>query len=237
MEATLTALVQPLVAKMEASSFENWTSSKFDVGGGKGDNDVSTPARAHLPLQKLTEGTKQFHKPLNTTALEHLEPKEHLHDHNKCEDNEEINGGLCYKTCDKLTNGEYPIRTSAFSCCKSRPCGVFNEKTDHFEPCSGFDVNGHDGCPHAPGACLANEELWGGVCYKQCKKLTNNRYPFRSSPITCCKSENLLSCLDPIFSKEEKTSDLFVVGGGSGDHDASTPGLPHKPLLAITESV
>ena len=33
-------------------------------------------------------------------------------------------------------------------------------------------IIGEDGaCPHKPGACLKNEELFLGVCYKQCRLL------------------------------------------------------------------
>merc|ERR1712048_1332573 len=104
---------------------EDWTSAAFDVGGGKGDHDSSTPAHPHWPIQKLT-GAKRLQRSVNTTALKDLEPTEHMHDHNLCEDNEEENGGLCYKTCDELTDGQYPFRTSAFSCCKSKPCNILN---------------------------------------------------------------------------------------------------------------
>jgi len=31
-------------------------SQDFDVGGGAGDNDTSTPSSAHVPMQRFTEG-------------------------------------------------------------------------------------------------------------------------------------------------------------------------------------
>jgi len=35
---------------------------------------------------------------------------------------------LCYKKCDLLTNGEFPHRTTAWSCCKEKRCN-FHEQS------------------------------------------------------------------------------------------------------------
>merc|ERR1712007_66785 len=127
------------------------------------------------------------------------------------------------------------IRVTAFSCCKERPCGVANEKTDSIIPCQGYDVSGRDGCPHLPGACLVDEEYFLGLCYKQCALLSNGTYPHRATPFTCCKDDGL-DCYNP-FGKSAKSSDEFGVAGGSEDHDLATPGRAHGPLVVLTEAV
>merc|ERR1712187_533310 len=157
--------------------------------------------------------------------------EEHMHDGDACEDNEELYGGLCYKKCRELTDGEYPVRTTAFTCCESEPCGFVNqvEKGSLIEPCTGYDVNGHGGCAHAPGAYLLDEELWLGLCYKKCADLTENEYPYRSSPVNCCKVAAESDFLPNPFGSNDlvKTSDLFDVAGGSGDGHRSTPSRVH----------
>jgi hypothetical protein len=163
-----------------------------------------------------------------------LTPAENLHDGNVCADNEEELGGLCYKKCSVLTSGEAPIRTSPWTCCENHPCGLTNQRgsVGHTVLCKGFDVSGTDTCPHKPGACLNNEEMYLGVCYKRCSILTKDEYPNRVAPATCCKA-NGITCLD--FLYHLKTRPDFAVGGGKGDHDASTPALPHAPQTRLTE--
>lgn len=214
---------------------EYLTSVAFDVGGGGDDTDASTPAYAHRPLPKLTEGKTHVPRSSHSAALEELKPQEEMHDGNTCEDNEEIHRSLCYKRCSLLTNGKYPIRNGPFKCCQSRPCGLANQLISGapVAPCQAFDVNGHGGCPHAPGACLTDEEYWLGVCYKKCSILTEDAYPHRSSHIACCKSANVRHCAPP--SDNVKVSDLFGVGGGSGDGHLSTPARVHRPMPALTE--
>jgi hypothetical protein len=170
----------------------------------------------------------------NTTASAGLEPNENLHDGNACADNEEELGGLCYKKCSILTSGEAPIRTSPWTCCEHHPCGLTNQRGNvgHTVLCKGYDVSGTDTCPHKPGACLNNEELFLGVCYKRCSILTEDEYPNRIGPASCCKA-NGISCLDFIY--HDKTNISFAVGGGKGDHDKSTPALPHAPQVRLTE--
>jgi hypothetical protein len=74
-----------------------------------------------------------------------------------CDANEEEFMGLCYKTCDTLSDHEYPRRVGANSCCKPAPATclnvVFNVKTEGMG-CMGYGVGGaleqgHQ-CPHAP---------------------------------------------------------------------------------------
>merc|ERR1719210_3160615 len=75
-----------------------------------------------------------------------LTPNEDLEDGNECMRDEELfSDALCYKKCSLLTGGEFPIRTSAFTCCKKHPCKWHNTRHD-FGLCSGFDVaGGNDG--------------------------------------------------------------------------------------------
>jgi len=219
----------------------DWTSGAFNTGGGKGDDDPSTPSFAHAPMKQLTEAKqkKQHHESLpeilNETGDE-LRPKEHMHDGNTCEDNEEIYAGLCYNKCDILTDGLYPIRTTAFSCCRSHPCGLTNQKLVSEAPCHGYDVNGDGGCPHRPGACLTDEEMFLGLCYGKCSLLTNGTFNNRAGPATCCKEKGELNCLNP-FSGNSKLSVFFDVAGGKGDNSSATPGRVHGPLEIVTEEV
>jgi len=212
---------------------EDWTSASFNVGGGKGDNDTFTPTNVHVPLQKLTEGTRLDH--IDVTG-KNLKPKEHMHNGNQCPDGEELHAALCYKTCSSLTNGRYPIRTTAFSCCAKEPCGLFNQEMDGMTPCEGYDVNAQSGCPHSPGACLENEELFLDVCYEKCSTLTEGKFPIRASPMNCCKEEDY-ECLNPFAKKDESESSYsFDISGGTADRDPVTPGSIHGPLKVLTEA-
>lgn len=163
-----------------------------------------------------------------------LAPYEHLHDGNLCEDDEELSGGLCYKTCKELTDGQYPARGSPFSCCTEHPCSFNNQKIE-LEPCHGFDVGGNNaggGCPHLPGACLTDEELHLGRCYKKCSLLTENIYPYRIAAETCCKVKGI-ACLDLFLTK---TNLGYGIGGGDGSNKDSPSGA-HFPLSHLTEVV
>merc|ERR1711879_631306 len=84
-----------------------------------------------------------------------LMPDEERHDGNVCEDSEELHAGLCYKRCSNLTNDEYPVRCSAFSCGKANPCFPDHEHAPSLIPGTGYDVNGQGGLPHRPGGCLS----------------------------------------------------------------------------------
>lgn len=182
------------------------------------------------------EGLKQ--QALTLVGLDGLQLRRRnsLHDGNPCPDDEEEHGGLCYQTCNKLTNGRYPIRTTAFSCCMKEPCSFFNSKfTNPLKICQGYDVGGHDkyGCPHSPGDCLLNEEFHMGLCFKQCAVLTDNEYPYRSSATTCCKQNAYLPCLE----MENLWSDAnFTVGGGFGDEVLEEQaGQVHPPIAELAE--
>jgi hypothetical protein len=158
-----------------------------------------------------------------------------MHNGNKCPDGEELHAGLCYKTCSSLTQGAFPIRTTAFSCCESRPCGLSNQDASGITPCEGYDVNAQGGCPHSPGVCLENEELFLDVCYEKCSTLTDGKFPHRASPMTCCKEEDY-DCLNPWAEKDESESSYsFDISGGNADQDPVTPGSIHGPIKALTE--
>lgn len=164
-------------------------------------------------------------------------PVEIQNDHNLCGDDEEEFAGLCYKTCEMLTNRVAPIRTSSFSCCKGRPCDLTNQ-IFNVRPCAGFDVggsiNGENGeCPHTEGTCLTTEEMLLGVCYEKCSILTNNQYPLRVAATTCCKATTVFGCLNPMNLKTNIFK--FAVGGGKQDGSAATPAGPHGPMKELTE--
>jgi len=179
----------------------------------------------------------------NTTAVRlaglhgdgaHGGPTMNRHDGNVCADDEELLDNLCYKRCSDLTEGAFPIRTTAFSCCEARPCGVFNQKVS-LKVCGGFDVAGGSrgsACPHVPGACLEDEELHLGRCYKKCSILTDFQFPFRIAAATCCKIDSKVMCADaPLV----RTSPSYNVGGVSNRSDPEAPTEPHWPIPALTE--
>lgn len=226
--------------------FNDVTGAKYDVGGGAGDNDRMTPAHAHPPLLSVVEGKGQLKvskQPAPTFGTqvrrpqEHLKPEEKLRDGNKCDDSEEEYGGLCYAKCSILTHGSYPFRGTAFSCCKASNCraNVFKMKVASIIPCHGYDVSlrgdGSTRCPHGEGACLDDEEMFMGECYEKCSILTNSKASHRVGAASCCSSEGF-DCMNPF---NDVTARRFDVGGGKGDHDVSTPALPHGPLVSLTE--
>lgn len=162
-----------------------------------------------------------------------LAPRASMHDGNICGDDEEIMNELCYKKCGTLTFGEYPVRTSAWTCCKRHPCTYANTK-HNMGMCSGFDIagdsQGDNACPHLPGACLVNEELYMGMCYKKCSGMVPD-FPNRAGVGTCCKTTGF-KCTLPEYGT---TSSGFAVGGGDGT-SASQHVKPHLPLAELTES-
>jgi len=171
-------------------------------------------------------------------ARELLRPMgENRHDGNPCPGDEEAHVGLCYTKCVLLTEGAYPIRTIAWSCCHEQPCSFFNSKfMPSLLPCTGFDVAGSlegQGCPHFPGSCMENEEFSLGVCYKKCALLTQNAFPYRSGAASCCRYNSHFACLDAL---NVNSSSALGVGGGLGDHDAATPSKAHGPMPQLTEA-
>jgi len=214
------------------------TSEAFNVGGGAGDHDASTPSEVHFPLKSLTEempspSPSAYSAAITAAAAKgDLTPAENMTDGNVCSDNEEMHDGLCYGTCSALTNGEAPIRTSPWTCCESHPCSIRNQRGQLGTSllCKGFDVSGDGSCPHNPGACLVDEEMFLGVCYKKCSLLTSGEHPYRIAPATCSKFSSGWDSLNPFNGK---TSKSFDVGGGAGDSEDAEA---HMPEQRLTES-
>mmetsp|Transcript_75060 Transcript_75060/g.174064 ORF Transcript_75060/g.174064 Transcript_75060/m.174064 type:complete len:300 (+) Transcript_75060:67-966(+) len=188
---------------------------------------LSSNIGAFLDLEKAGEGG----------ALEANAPVTSLHDGNVCADDEEEFEGLCYKQCRLLTSGAYPVRTSSWSCYPGgNSSKIFNEKVGSKIPipCRDFDVAGDSmggGCPHSPGACLKDEEIFLDICYKKCSILTEGKFPHRVAAATCCKQEGI-ACFGFWNSQ---TKQEFEVGSGAGDHNGATTGQMHAPLEALTE--
>lgn len=164
----------------------------------------------------------------NSTALKNVKTTASLSLNDAfCAHDEEKHLNLCYKKCSSLTDNKFPVRSSAFSCCQSVPCGFFNQKLS-FKICGGFDVSGDSiggGCPHKLGSCLDNEELHFGLCYKRCSILTGFQYPYRKGGATCCTEESKIGCMNP---KNRMTRKEFALGGGQiGGYT-----LPHSPVTA-----
>jgi len=216
--------------------------------------EASNPNSTSLDRESLINIAQMLKKaenrvskvPVLSNATQHaslgespLAPEEPLHDGNKCPDDEEEypkTGGTCFKKCSALTGGAYPIRSTAFSCCKSEPCGVSNSKI-HLSFCGGFDVAGDaegNGCPSTEGACLEDEELLGGICYKKCSSFEGgNVYGHRVAPNICCRTSGM-RCLLPSYFK---FSAKFAEGGGAGDSNSATPSIPHAPIQKLAEVV
>mmetsp|Transcript_112680 Transcript_112680/g.158055 ORF Transcript_112680/g.158055 Transcript_112680/m.158055 type:complete len:413 (-) Transcript_112680:127-1365(-) len=187
---------------------------------------ASTTPMPKLP--QLTGNVSQM--PLHSQ----LAPLESLNDGNKCASDEEEILGTCYKKCVDLTGGYFPIRTSPFSCCEAEPCGFQNTRV-HLSFCSGFDVAGDQegkGCPNFEGACLTDEELFDGLCYKKCSLFPSGyTYNHRVAPNMCCSTHGLRCLLPKYF----KFSTDFAVGGGRNDGNAQTPSFAHAPMKELTE--
>jgi len=170
---------------------------------------------------------------------EMLFPRVHRHDGNPCYDDEEQHAGLCYKQCSLLTLGTHPYRTSAFACCSRPPC-QWDQTAYKMSICGGFDVSGDMGngiCPHSPGACLANEELLNGLCYKRCSILTVGEYMFRTGPSSCCKFRSEITCTAGAKGPGGSyvTMDTrFATGGGLCTIEM--PCAVHPPLRFMAEN-
>lgn len=175
-----------------------------------------------------------------------LAPKEHLHDGNPCSDDEEVHAGLCYEKCSALTGGQYVYRQSAWTCCNKPSCNAMSLLTGacckhNLGFCSGFDVAGlreKGGCPHKPGACLTDEELFLGICYMKCSLLTKGKYPYRVASASCCKDRHIDCLIEDrltAFHGKSITNSSFAVGGKRGQHTRTTMCRPHVPAQRLTE--
>jgi len=169
-----------------------------------------------------------------SAATSAAEPAEDMDDGNTCEDDEELWGKLCYKKCTLLTSGQHPVRVSSYGCAKSKSFTdlLTGESVPSLIPCHGYDISGDEagnGCPHDEGACLEDEEISLGKCYKKCSLLTDGVYPYRTSAMSCCKSSALAQCLTP---SSVKMSNDYAVGGGSNSRESRV----HNPEVKYTES-
>lgn len=217
---------QVMKSLQEKIDISSWGSSVY--GSSQAAGEPASPSASQInSVNQLTGG-----KTATRSTFDPLAPTEKLNDGNPCADDEEALGGLCYKKCSLLTNGEAPIRLSAFSCSKSHGFGdFFKAKVGMLVPCTGYDVSGDqagNGCPHNEGACLVDEEISLGKCYRQCSQLTSGQYTHRTSANTCCKTEKLLECIKPGNTKFDVK---FNMGGGRGKLAGS-----HYPDSAFTES-
>lgn len=115
--------------------------------------------------------------PIDKT-LQALSPKENLHDNNPCADDEELFEGLCYAKCSILSAGMKPVRCAAHICepldsngehkCQLSETAITSIlSSPSLMPCHGYDIagtrEGRKRCPHSPGACLKDEELYLGI--------------------------------------------------------------------------
>lgn len=103
-----------------------------------------------------------------------------------CKRGEEIFIDRCFVSCDHATNGEYPHRQEVCQCCKEAPCDLSNS-SNYILDCK--FATGLDGTPwhfpELPDCAEEDEELYEGLCYKQCKLLTAGHYPIRTGMNTC----------------------------------------------------
>jgi len=204
----------------------------FTTANSQAAANAAPPPSQITSVNQLTGGKGT----VPTQPTSPLAPSEDTDDGNPCEDDEEDHLGLCYKKCSLLTNGEATVRISAFGCAKSHSLGdVFGEKTAGLIPCKGYDISGDaagNGCPHRYGACLVDEEMSLGKCYKKCSILTHNEYPHRTSASSCCKTTNIIQCFSPANSK---MSADFAMGGGAGGDGIKGDSSSHDPIQILTE--
>lgn len=130
---------------------------------------------------------------------------------------EEIFFNDCYRSCDNITNGQFPHRTDDCTCCKEMPC--IKAEGQYVSDCSVMktDIIGHS--PHKPiltNCPYKNEELWEGLCYTKCSMLTRGQYPERTGINTCSNG---------------KVGGNWTMGVGlcSGFGVGGTKCLPHIP--------
>jgi len=189
---------------------------------------------------KKKELRQEEMKSLNITDVVNLRPNVDLHNGNRCADDEEEHAGLCYKTCGRFLEGRYPFRISAWQCCKHKPPCEKSDIMTSGQPCSGFGVSGDsmgNGCPHSPGGCFKDEELFGDVCYLRCGILTYGVLPYRGSPVACCNASQPLTLLE---AGACDTDLRYDVGGGLGGGEGgvgtrSMPNSAHPPMPLLME--
>lgn len=146
-------------------------------------------------------------------------------DSNDCYKGEEFFAGACYENCSMLTAGQFPIRSSPNTCCKEEPC-IFPSLLSFsgYFVCMGYAVDSKGGCPRQPGKCNSDEEIFQGKCYKPCASLTQNTFPYRVGPMSCCKFES--PCFNVFNIKSEGIGPCSGYDVGGSGHNCS-----HDPIL------
>jgi len=121
---------------------------------------------------------------------------------------------------------------TAFECCAHKP-PCLTGASINTKVCDGYSVSSDivgGGCPHTPGGCLKDEELFEGMCYMRCSLLTYGMLKYRGSSSSCCKQRFLFNMLEPGVCD---TDAKYDIGGGQGDGDQSTPSTAHMPLMRL----
>eukprot|EP00434_Breviolum_minutum_P025607 symbB.v1.2.022625.t1/scaffold2014.1/size92328/4 len=145
-------------------------------------------------------------------------------DSNDCFKGEEFFAGACYANCSNLTRGQFPIRSSPNTCCKEEPC-IFPSLLSFsgYFVCMGYAVDSTGACPRQPGKCHSDEEMFEGKCYRPCASMTENLYPYRVGPMSCCKYQPPCFNIFNIKSEGIGPCSGYDVGGSGQNcsHDAS----------------
>jgi len=182
--------------------------------------------------------SRETMKSLNITDVVNLRPNVDVHNGNRCSDDEEEFLGLCYKKCDHFAKGKYPFRISAWQCCNHKPPCEKRDVMTQGQRCSGFGVSGDsmgNGCPHSPGGCFKNEELFGDICYLRCGILTYGVLPYRASPVACCNESRPFALLQAGCNTDTRYDAGGGLGGGEGIGSRSMPNAPHPPMPVLME--
>ena len=146
------------------------------AGASVGDLVQLEQISSYPQSQEVQQAIQAAQAPIDKT-LQALSPKENLHDNNPCADDEELFEGLCYAKCAILSAGMKPVRCAAHICepldsngqhkCQLSETAITSIlSSPSLMPCHGYDIagtrEGRKRCPHSPGACLKDEELYLG---------------------------------------------------------------------------
>lgn len=224
-----------------------WQSQSGGLGMFESTSSERSQAQVESPVQQQeqmafpamredgAEGAEGAAPGLSSTLAPLVAAAEEAQDHDtSCGVNEEMLGGLCYKKCSLLTDGEFPLRWAPNACHRlaNSTSGMPAETKFNGIVCNGFDVGDDRSCPHPPlaGECDENEELYVGKCYMKCEVLTQGSHKIRLGPNTCCQA---WPCLNPFHDETEGWGcHGFGVGGGMYGHDC-----PHEPASQGTVAV
>lgn len=160
-------------------------------------------------------------------------PTQNVAKEDECSDSEEVMMGMCFKKCSSWHNGQYPKRKAPFMCCHET-CTSLTDCCSLTAPIPGhgYFIEGDGTTPSVAGTCDSNEELFLSLCYKTCSALTNDQFPKRVGPNSCCKATG--SCLNIFFNV--RTRGMGCNGYGVGGNLQSAHNCPHPPQTAETSS-